>query len=145
MELNILFLFIYIVLPRIILFSFKFRKIYFVLNNILSKLTKEHFMEIGIGLGALVSSWKSFVILLGRCSLIFCCTVNRESWLVFWVGWSVGKKNNKIKIILSFRVGTPKNKKILIIKVMYGSEPVSLLYDSTMSSARNFCFLSIQL
>ena len=83
MELNILFLFIYVVLPRIILFCFKFRKIYFVLNNILSKLTKAHFMEIGIGLGALVSSWKSFAILLGRGNLIFCCTVNRESWLVF--------------------------------------------------------------
>ena len=41
-------------------------------------------MEIGIGLGALVSSWKSFIILLGRGNLIFCCTVNRESWLVGW-------------------------------------------------------------
>ena len=64
-------------------------------------------MEIGIGLGALVSSWKSFIILLGRGNLIFCCTVNRESWLV---GWQK-KKNKKMKIILSFRVGTSKNKK----------------------------------
>ena len=64
------------------------------------------------------------------------------------MGRSIGKI---IIIILSFRVDTSKNKNIdhLVKKktrairlthVIYETDQVSLLQDSTISSAQNFCF-----
>ena len=64
--------------------------------------------------------------------------------LLFRVGRSVGK------IILSFRISTSKNKDadhrvketcaIWLIQVTYEAEHISLLRDSAMSNALNFCF-----
>ena len=61
------------------------------------------------------------------------------------MGWSV----NKI-IILSFRVGTSENKHIdhgvketcaiMSAQVTYEVDYISLLWDSAISSALNFCF-----
>ena len=51
-----------------------------------------------------------------------------------YFGWSV----SKIIIILSFGVDTPKNKKLLIIKVTHASNHISLLRDSTILSALTF-------
>ena len=64
-------------------------------------------------------------------------------------GWSVGK----IIIIISFRVGTFKNKNIdygvkntgaiMLAQVTYKIDQVSLLQDSTISSVLNFCWASV--
>ena len=58
-------------------------------------------------------------------------------------------------IILSFWVGTSKNKNtdhevketctIMSIQVTYETDHISLLCDSAMSNALNFCFLCISL
>ena len=59
------------------------------------------------------------------------------------MGWLVDKI-----IILSLRVGTSKNKNIDhrgIETCAYKSDFISLLCDSTMSSAINLCFLSVLL
>ena len=80
------------------------------------------------------------------------------NFLVVWavgriiLGWSVGII---IIIILSFRVGIFKNKyfdhqiketcAIMSTQVTYEIDHVSLLKDSTISSALNFCFLCILL
>ena len=63
-------------------------------------------------------------------------------------GWSVGKI-----IIISFRVGTFKNKNIdygvkntgaiMLAQVTYKIDHVSLLQDSTISSVLNFCWASV--
>ena len=63
-------------------------------------------------------------------------------------GWSVGKI-----IIISFRVGTFKNKNIdygvkntgaiMLAQVTYKIDQVSLLQDSTISSVLNFCWTSV--
>ena len=62
----------------------------------------------------------------------------------------LGRLIGKIIIILSFRVDTSKNKNIDLVKkntrairlthVIYETDHVSLLQDSTISSAQNFCF-----
>ena len=67
------------------------------------------------------------------------------TWII--LGWLVGKI---IIIILSFRVSTSKNKNIdhwgketcafMSIQVTYETDCISLLCDSTMSNAPNFCF-----
>ena len=68
----------------------------------------------------------------------------------------LGQSVSKITIIiLSFRVSTSKNKNadhrveetcaIWSIQVTYETDQISLLRDSTMSNALNFCFLSILL
>ena len=64
-------------------------------------------------------------------------------------GWSLGK----IIIIISFRVGTFKNKNIdygvkntgaiMLAQVTYKIDHVSLLQDSTISSVLNFCWTSV--
>ena len=64
-------------------------------------------------------------------------------------GWSVGK----ITIIISFRVGTFKNKNIdygventgaiMLAQVTYKIDHVSLLQDSTISSVLNCCWTSV--
>ena len=77
----------------------------------------------------------------------------------FFVVWAVriiilGQLVGKILIaILSFRVGMSKNKNtdhringtcaIMSIQVTYKTNHVSLLCDSTLSNALNFCFLCI--
>ena len=77
-------------------------------------------------------------------SLCSVWTVKRIIWV-----WSVGK----IILILSFRVNISKNKNfhqkvketgaIMSTKVTYEINLISLLWDSTISSALNFCFLCI--
>ena len=42
--------------------------------------------------------------------------------------------------MLSFRADTPKNKKISINKVAYGSDHIFLVRDSTLPNILNFCF-----
>ena len=67
-----------------------------------------------------------------------------KSNLIFLLYGQPGKLLNNYKIIiiiLSIRVGTSKNKK-LIIEVTHESKHICLIHDSTMSSALNFCFLS---
>ena len=69
-----------------------------------------------------------------------------QSGELFRVGRSVGK----IIIIQSFRISTSKNKNadhrvketcaIWLIQVTYEAEHISLLRDSAMSNALNFCF-----
>ena len=59
------------------------------------------------------------------------------------------------KVILSFRIDTSKNKNIdhgvkktcaiMLTQVIYEIDQVSLLQDSTISSALNFCLLCILL
>ena len=51
-----------------------------------------------------------------------------------WVG-----RQNKI-IILTFRIGTSKNKKKTMTEVTYESDHISLLHDSATSSPLNFYF-----
>ena len=68
------------------------------------------------------------------------------------VGWSAGRSASKI-IILSFRVSTSNNENtdhqvketcaIRSMHVTYETDHISLLRDSTVSNARNVCFLSI--
>ena len=73
-------------------------------------------------------------MLLGKDNLFFCFPDTS--------GWSVSKI---IITILSFRVGTSENKKIWIIDVIYESDHISLLNDSTMLSAPNIFYLTILL
>ena len=90
------------------------------------------------------------VKLKGEGNLIFYCIGSWENF--FWVGWSV-QKIIIIIIILSFRVGISKNIDhqvketcaIVLTQVAYETDHISLLYDSTVSSAANFCCLCILL
>lgn len=79
-------------------------------------------------------------VLLGEGNFIFCRTGSR----ITISGWSVGK----ITIIFfALKAGTSKKnidhqgKEICA----YESDHISLLYDSTVPSVLNFCFLSILL
>ena len=88
-------------------------------------------------------------LVLGESNLIFCCAGSRENHFGS-VGRSVGKM-----IILSFSVGTYKNKNIdhrvketctiMSTQVAHESKRISLLRDSTTSSALHFCLLYISL
>ena len=78
---------------------------------------------------------------LGDDNLTFCCMGSRDDYF-----GSVGWQNI---LILSFRVGTSKNNTdhqvnetcaIISIQVTYETDHISLLHDSTMSNALNFCF-----
>ena len=90
------------------------------------------------------------VNLKGEGNLIFYCIGSWENF--FWVGWSV-QKIIIIIIILSFRVGISKNIDhqvketcaIVLTQVTYETDYISLLSDSTVSSAANFCCLCILL
>ena len=88
-------------------------------------------------------------LVLGESKLIFCCVGSRENHFGS-VGRSVGKM-----IILSFRVGKPKNKNfdhrvketcaIMSTQVAHETKRISLRRDSTTSSALHFCLLHISL
>ena len=90
------------------------------------------------------------VNLKGEGNLIFYCIGSWENF--FWVGWSV-QKIIIIIIILSFRVGISKNIDhqvketcaIVLTQVTYETDHISLICDSTVSSAANFCCLCILL
>ena len=75
------------------------------------------------------SKWHLSIDALGKGNLIFCCAGSQEN---FWVGTS---KNKNIDH------GAKETCAIMSTQVTYENDHISLLQDSTISSALNFSFM----